>query len=237
MQRVAEGPLEQLRELLPVRRAARSPREVLKQLAPLYSSRRTIDPTRRVILLNPFRVATAVRTPNRAPATPLSTRSSISDTPVRGSSGNTREKIAANANVNAKPMTTPTVMMACRTATYRALRRSRTGISMTWCLTTAYANDSGSRKSAMSEPTHTQNGNSMYSMPAPAEIDPRITTGRIAPAVPHSITRVRRLVSGRPRNAFHASEPRPSPYPITECTPMAKVTHVNAAGRRPPGRR
>ena len=48
--------------------------------------------------------------------------------------------------VSTIPTTMPTVTMAWRTTTYRALRRRRTGIPSTRCLTTVYAIESGRKE-------------------------------------------------------------------------------------------
>ena len=48
----------------------------------------------------------------------------------------------------------------------------------------------------MIAPTHTQNGSSMNSRSCASAYVPTMMSGTSAPAVPHSITRVRFLVSG-----------------------------------------
>src|SRR5215475_8631045 len=94
------------------------------------------------------------------------------------------------------------------TSTYRALRRSNAGISITRCFTTAYANDSGYRDNTSTSAVSNQK-EGRYSAKSSANLSS--TIGETPVIVPHRITRdLRRASAGTvAMNEFCARERMP----------------------------
>lgn len=97
--------------------------------------------------------------PNTAPAMRLT---GAVEAPV---SPNSPLIIRPNTNVMPSTARPVRVTRPRRTSRYRALRRSSIGISSTWCFTTAYANERGTRNSAMTAPVQTANGSCSTATP------------------------------------------------------------------------